>query len=83
MINAKVAVYFLLAIVYKSILVYYVVFKRKGNLVFFIGISRIYLGVHFPSDVIGGFTAGGTWLAGCVIARHFVVYRRLNKPQVQ
>jgi len=52
-------------------------------LVFFIGISRVYLGVHFPSDVIGGFTAGGIWLAGCVIARHFVVYRRLNKPQVQ
>ncbi|GLB61118.1 phosphatase PAP2 family protein [Cytobacillus sp. NCCP-133] len=27
-----------------------------------IGISRIYLGVHFPSDVIAGFAAGGVWL---------------------
>ncbi|WP_239616520.1 phosphatase PAP2 family protein [Cohnella mopanensis] len=28
-----------------------------------IGVSRIYLGVHYPSDVIGGYLASGTWLA--------------------
>ncbi|MFF2090015.1 phosphatase PAP2 family protein [Paenibacillus sp. NPDC058174] len=28
-----------------------------------IGISRIYLGVHYPSDVVGGYLASGTWLA--------------------
>ena len=36
-------------------------------LVLFIGISRIYLGVHYPSDVIAGFSAGGTWLIICLI----------------
>ncbi|MCF6093030.1 phosphatase PAP2 family protein [Microaerobacter geothermalis] len=39
-------------------------------LIFFIGISRIYLGVHFPSDVIAGFSAGGVWLTANIIGFH-------------
>lgn len=27
-----------------------------------IGISRVYLGVHFPTDVVGGFSLGAAWL---------------------
>ncbi|MGE5405543.1 MAG: phosphatase PAP2 family protein, partial [Candidatus Saccharibacteria bacterium] len=34
-------------------------------LIAIVGISRIYLGVHYPSDVIGGFAAGGLWLFIC------------------
>jgi len=30
--------------------------------VLLIGFSRLYLGVHYPSDVIAGYTMGGTWL---------------------
>lgn len=34
-----------------------------GLLILFIGLSRIYLGVHYPSDVIGGFSLGFAWLS--------------------
>ncbi|MER2175680.1 MAG: phosphatase PAP2 family protein [Carnobacterium sp.] len=32
-------------------------------IIIIIGISRIYLGVHFPSDVVGGFCLAGSWLS--------------------
>lgn len=33
-----------------------------GALIFLIGLSRVYLGVHYASDVLGGFLAGYAWL---------------------
>ena len=37
-----------------------------GLLVLAIGFSRVYLGAHYLSDVLGGFAVGGFWLAACI-----------------
>jgi len=44
-----------------------------------IGVSRVYLGVHYPSDVAGGYFVGAVWL-GAVIGSDLWVDRQSSKP---
>ena len=36
-------------------------------LIFSISVSRVYLGVHYPSDILAGWAAGGSWLVLCIL----------------
>ncbi|WP_026838687.1 phosphatase PAP2 family protein [Gillisia sp. JM1] len=62
----------------------------KGSLIFLcsflivsIGISRIYLGVHFPSDIAGGIIAGTIWLMFCVLIFNIIdLFRREEERKI-
>ncbi len=48
--------------------------------IFMIGTSRIYLGVHYPSDIIGGYLASGFWLS--IAIWFFQRYKERRKHQM-
>ena len=45
-----------------------VVIAAGALLVLAVGYSRLYLGLHFFSDVVGGLAAGAVWLTTCITA---------------
>ena len=45
-----------------------------------IGLSRVYLGVHYPSDVLAGWCAGAAWAAICSSIARMLQHRRQLEP---
>ena len=53
-------------------------------LVLLIGMTRIYLGVHYPSDVLAGWCVGGAWVLTCWQAAKEIERRQYaNGRQIQ
>ncbi len=42
------------------------ILSTAAFLILAIGVSRLYLGVHYFSDVVGGYAAGVLWLSACI-----------------
>lgn len=52
----------------------------SGFIVFLIGISRAFLGVHYPSDILAGWCAGVTWAATSYLFAKFLLRKKRQDP---
>ncbi|MBW4472927.1 MAG: phosphatase PAP2 family protein [Stenomitos rutilans HA7619-LM2] len=43
-----------------------------------IGLSRLYFGVHWPTDIVAGYAAGTVWLVACILSLE--IWKRRYRP---
>jgi undecaprenyl-diphosphatase len=53
------------------------------SLTFLVGLSRVYLGVHWPTDVLAGWTAGASWALLCWLVARWLQGRRALEAETE
>jgi undecaprenyl-diphosphatase len=53
------------------------------SLTFAVGVTRVYLGVHWPTDVLAGWTAGAVWALLCWLLARWLQSRRTLEPETE
>lgn len=66
----------------KSLALQMVIWCLAAALVIAIGVSRIYLGVHYPSDVVAGYLAATVWVGTVIVLDHVRRVRKGSKRKV-
>lgn len=59
-----------------------VIWVVAAALVIAIGLSRIYLGVHYPSDVLAGYLAAAVWVGTVIVLDHVRKVRRSSRRKI-
>ncbi|MBU3145485.1 phosphatase PAP2 family protein [Clostridium sp. CF012] len=75
-----------------GIVLIYIIFKRIKNkkvaylmsgfvfiYLILVGVSRVYVGVHYPGDVVGGWIIAGIWAYITILVYKFSMKKGLNK----
>jgi undecaprenyl-diphosphatase len=65
----------------KSLALRVLIWIAAAMLVIAIGLSRIYLGVHYPSDVVAGYLAAAVWVGAIIVLDHVRKVRKSSKTK--
>jgi undecaprenyl-diphosphatase len=57
----------------------YILWGLTGGLILLIGVSRVYLGVHYPIDIVAGYMAGLAWLFLSVCLYQFIAQKEQKR----